>query len=89
VTCGHIHRAVSRRFAKTIATISPGVGMQLPVYLSPEAPSEFTLEPPGFLAHYYHNIWEEGPSIITHAGLVADDSRQYPEYPFFDVISPL
>ncbi len=88
VSCGHIHRAASMQFGNTIATTCPGVGMQIPIYLSPAAPSEFTLEPPGFLAHYLHNIWEDNPKIITHVGTVADHAEQYSEYPFFDFVSP-
>ena len=88
ITCGHIHRAISRRFAGTVATVSPGIGMQLDLDLRPEAPSVFVMEPAGFLMHTLTDLWGD-PTLLTHVGTIPDRPGQYGgPHPFFDVVSP-
>ncbi len=89
VTCGHIHRAISRRFAGTLATVCPGVGMQLDLELKPDASSGFVMEPPSLLIHFWDNSWGDEPAFLTHVSIVEDTPGQYGGFhPFFDVISP-
>jgi hypothetical protein len=89
LTCGHIHRPLMRRFAGTLATVCPGVGMQIPMDLRPEAASGFVLGPPGILMHYYGAGWGDPPSLISHVDLVEDYPGQFGSfYPFVNVVSP-
>jgi 3',5'-cyclic-AMP phosphodiesterase len=86
--CGHIHRAVSRRFAGTTATICPGIGMQLVLDLREEAPSTFILEPPAMMLHLFTELWGE-KALLTHVSIIPDRPDQYGGiHPFFDVASP-
>ena len=86
--CGHIHRAISRRFAGTVATVTPGIGMQLDLDLRPEAPSVFVMEPAGFLVHVWTDLWGD-PTLLTHVGTIPERPGQYGgPHPFFDVVSP-
>lgn len=88
IACGHIHRAVHRRFGGTIAMAAPGIGMQLDLDLRPEAPSVFVMEPAGFLIHFWTELWGE-PTLLTHVGTVPEQPGHYGgPYPFFDVASP-
>lgn len=88
LTCGHIHRAISRRFGGTVATVSPGIGMQLDLDLRPEAPSVFVMEPEGFLLHTLTDLWGDR-TLLTHVGTIPDPPGGYgPTHPFFDVVSP-
>ena len=88
ITCGHIHRAITRRFAGTVATVSPGIGMQLDLDLRPEAPSVFVMEPEGFLLHTLTDLWGDR-TLLTHVGTIPERPGQYSgPHPFFDVVSP-
>ena len=48
IICGHLHRAIDVRFGGTIACTAPAPAHQVSLDLSPDAPSNWTLEPPGF-----------------------------------------
>ncbi len=86
--CGHVHRVIFRRFAGTVATICPGIGMQLVLDLRTEAPAAFILEPPAVLLHLWTDLWGE-PTLLTHLSLVEDKPGQYGgPHPFFGVVSP-
>jgi 3',5'-cyclic AMP phosphodiesterase CpdA len=89
ILCGHLHRTVFRRFAGTIATACPGIGMQLALDLRSEAPSAFVMEPPAMMLHAWSNSWDHPPAMLTHVSLVEDKPGQYSgPHPFFDVVSP-
>ncbi len=51
VLCGHVHRSVQTSWAGTLASIAPSVAHQVALALAPQAPSCFTLEPPGYHLH--------------------------------------
>jgi len=88
VLCGHVHRPVIRRFAGTIASIGPGIGMQLVLDLRQEAPSAFILEPPAVMLHLWTDLWGE-PTLLTHISIIEDQPGQYSgPHPFFGVVSP-
>lgn len=76
VICGHLHRAIDVRFGGTIASTCPGPGHQVCLDLQPDAPSAWTLEPPGFRVH----AWD-GERLVTH--LAASGEFEGP-YPFHD-----
>lgn len=89
ITCGHIHRPITLRFGGSVATVCPGVGMQIPMDLRPEAPSGFVLGPPGMLVHYLDQSWGDPPALLTHVELVEDHERQFGGFhPFYDVENP-
>ena len=89
ILCGHLHRTVFRRFAGTIATACPGIGMQLALDLRPDAPSAFVMEPPAAMLHTWSHSWGHPPAMLTHVSLVEDEPGQYTgPHPFFDVVSP-
>lgn len=89
LTCGHIHRSISLRFGGSVATVCPGVGMQIPMDLRPEAPSGFILGPAGILVHCFNDSWEDSPKLLTHCDLVEDFQGQFGTFnPFFDVENP-
>jgi 3',5'-cyclic AMP phosphodiesterase CpdA len=89
ITCGHIHRPITLRFGGTVATVCPGVGMQIPMDLRPEAPSGFVLGPPGMLVHFLDQSWGDPPALLTHVELVEDHEGQFGGFhPFYDVENP-
>ena len=47
ILCGHLHRAIDRRFAGTVAGTAPSTAARLRLSLTPEAPLRFMFEPPG------------------------------------------
>lgn len=77
VLCGHLHRSIQRRFAGTLACVCPGSSHQVALDLRPDAPSQFMLEPPGFLLHH----WSEASGMVTHTGAIGHYEGPYP---FFD-----
>ena len=88
ILCGHVHRPVFRRFAGTIASICPGIGMQLDLDLRVEAPSVFIMEPPAIMLHLWTDLWNE-PTLLTHISVIEEHPGQYGvPHPFFGVISP-
>ena len=89
IACGHIHRPISCRFAGTIATVCPGVGMQLVLDYRPDAPSGFIMEPAAMLVHRWDTFWDGEPVLLTHTSIVEDFPGQYGGFhPFFDVVNP-
>jgi Icc protein len=88
ILCGHIHRAIFRRFAGTVATVCPGIGMQLVLELHQDAPSVFILEPPSLMLHFYADLWGE-KTLLTHISIIESRPDQYGgPHPFFNIISP-
>jgi Icc protein len=67
VLCGHVHRAMHRRFAGTIATTAPSTTTTIALQLDPAAKPASFHEPPGYLLHH----WRDG-ALITHHVLVGD-----------------
>ena len=89
LACGHIHRPIAIRFGGSVATVCPGVGMQIPMDLRPEAPSGFVPRPAAILVHALSSEWGDPPVLLTHLDLVEDTPGQFGAFhPFFDVKSP-
>ncbi len=74
ILCGHIHLLVHARWQGTVVTTAPSMGMQLGLDLTMERPSEFFLEDPGYLLHY----WTPQNTLITHTVYVRDHDGPYP-----------
>lgn len=73
VLCGHVHRAMQRRFAGTIACSAPSTTTTIALQLSADAKPASFHEPPGYLLHH----WRDG-ALITHHVLVGDFPGPYP-----------
>ena len=71
VLCGHVHRAVQKRFAGTVAQIGPGVAHQVKLVLG-EGKGPWNMEPPGFLLH----AWDQGEGLVSHQVSIGDFSPE-------------
>jgi Icc protein len=74
ILCGHLHRAIDRRFAGTVAGTAPSTAHQFGLNLSPDAPLRFRLEPPGYQLH----VWREESGLVTHTAVFGDWPGPYP-----------
>lgn len=74
ILCGHLHRAIDRRFAGTVAGTAPATAHQLPLDLRPDGPVQFNFEPPGYQLH----LWRDGEGLVTHTGVFGDWPGPYP-----------
>ena len=68
ILCGHLHRSIQVRVGGTIASTAPSTAHQVTLDLRPEAPSTFTMEPPGFQLH----LWQPGQGLISHTAVIGD-----------------
>ena len=68
ITCGHLHRAIDRRFAGTIAGTAPSTGPQIQLDLRPGARVHYRFEPPGYQLH----LWEAESGLVTHTAIFGD-----------------
>ena len=62
ILCGHLHRAIDRRFAGTVAGTAPSTAHQVRLNLVPGARISFIFEPPGYQLHR----WQDGAGLVTH-----------------------
>jgi Icc protein len=74
ILCGHLHRAIDRRFAGTVAGTAPSTGAQLRLDLTSEAPLRFMFEPPGYQLH----VWREESGLVTHTAVFGEWSGPHP-----------
>src|SRR5437899_7828993 len=68
ILCGHLHRAIDRRFAGTVAGTAPSTAHQLALNLLPDAPLGFAFEPPGYQLH----LWRDGIGLVSHTAVLGD-----------------
>lgn len=61
VTCGHLHRNISRRWAGTIAATIPSVAHAVAFDLRSGAHGAWNYEPPAITAHHWN-----GSHLVTH-----------------------
>ena len=73
ILCGHLHRAIDRRFAGTVAGTAPSTAHQIRLDLRPEAPLSFIFEPPGYQLH----LWRDG-GLVSHTAVFGDWPGPYP-----------
>ncbi len=74
ILCGHLHRAIDRRFAGTVAGTAPSTAHQIRLNLVPDAPLRFMFEPPGYQLH----VWREDCGLVSHTAVVGDWDGPYP-----------
>jgi 3',5'-cyclic-AMP phosphodiesterase len=80
VVCGHLHRAIHRRFGGTVASCWPSTGVQLALALQGE-PYQLTPEPPSIALHR----WTAHDGLVSHISPVGVGKPWIPtkwiEYP--------
>jgi 3',5'-cyclic-AMP phosphodiesterase len=76
ILCGHLHRAIHARFGGTIASTCPGTSHQVVLDLSPDAASQFVIEPPAFQLH----MWDAQAGLVSHTAYVGEFDGPYPFY---------
>jgi 3',5'-cyclic-AMP phosphodiesterase len=77
VLSGHIHRAIQTRFAGTLASTAPSTAHAVALDIRPDAPSAFSLEPPGYQLHWYR----PDAGLISHTAAIGN----WPgPFPFFE-----
>lgn len=76
ILCGHLHRTIVRRFAGTVAAMSPSPAHQVALDFATGAPASFVMEPPGYLLHR----WNERDGFTTYAAVVGDYDGPYRFY---------
>lgn len=76
VLCGHLHRVIHARIGGRPVLTCPSPAHQVALDLHDDAPSQFRMEPPGFMLHR----WRDG-LLVSHMAAIGD----YPgPFPFFD-----
>jgi 3',5'-cyclic-AMP phosphodiesterase len=68
VLCGHLHRAIDRRFGGTVAGTAPSTAHQIRLNIIPDAPLNFVAEPPGYQLH----LWRDDSGLVTHTCVIGD-----------------
>ena len=68
ILCGHLHRAIDRRFAGTVAGTAPSTAHQICFDIRSGAPLGFVFEPPGYQLH----LWRDGNGLVSHTAVFGD-----------------
>jgi 3',5'-cyclic AMP phosphodiesterase CpdA len=75
ILCGHLHRNIQARVGGRAAMTAPSTAHQVTLDLRADAPSTFSMEPPGYLLHQWH-----GSGFVTHH---VNIGRHAGPFPFF------
>lgn len=76
ILCGHVHRSITAQVGGRLAMCCPSVAHQVALDFTPDGPSAFRLEPPGYMLHR----WVDG-QLVSHVDVLGD----WPgPFPFFD-----
>lgn len=73
VICGHLHRAIVRRFGGTVAMTVPSTAHQIALELGPGGLAAWRLEPPGFALHRL----QDG-AVVTHFAASGEHGPVHP-----------
>ena len=85
VLCGHLHRTIHTTVGGRPAMTCPSPAHQVFLDLRDEAPSQFCMEPPGFMLH----TWQAHPRggvFTSHTGVIGKFAGPFP---FFDAYGKL
>jgi 3',5'-cyclic AMP phosphodiesterase CpdA len=74
VLCGHVHRAMTRRWAGTIVCACPSTTTEIALQLAANAPPESYLAPGACMLH----LWEESTGLISHVKSLGDYPGPHP-----------
>lgn len=76
VTCGHVHRSITRRWAGTVVGTVPGAAHAVAFDLRGNAPSAWNYEPAAITVHHW-----DGSALLTHQVGSGDfPAIRYPSY---------
>ncbi|MEJ7800000.1 MAG: phosphodiesterase [Ilumatobacter sp.] len=75
VVCGHLHRAIQRRLATTIAMVCPSTAAPLDLELG-DGPFAYSTEPTGFLLHE----WRPENGLTSHVVSIGEHRRWTPTW---------
>ncbi|MEK9969691.1 MAG: phosphodiesterase [Ferrovibrio sp.] len=73
ILCGHLHRVIRADVGGRAALTCPSPAHQVALDIDPEAPSRFTMEPPGYMLHW----WNDG-RLVTHTVAIGDHDGPHP-----------
>lgn len=74
VVCGHVHRAMVRRWAGTTICACPSTTTQIDLQLAPSAQPSSHAGPRAAMLH----LWDERNGLISHATAIGDFAGPYP-----------
>lgn len=75
VLCGHLHRSIQARVGgHAIVSTAPSTAHQVALDLSPNGPSVFVMEPPGYQLH----LWRPEGGMVSHTAVIGDYAGPYP-----------
>jgi Icc protein len=70
VVCGHLHRAITTRWAGTVAMTIPGIAHQVALDVRPGAPVSFTMEPPAVALHVWTSDGGRSGRLVSHLSFI-------------------
>jgi Icc protein len=73
ILCGHLHRVIRADVGGRSALTCPSPAHQVALDIDPEAPSRFTMEPPGYMLHW----WNDG-RLVSHTVAIGDHDGPHP-----------
>lgn len=74
VLCGHVHRAVLRRWAGTVICSCPSTATEIDLRLATSAPPSSHDGPRAIMLHH----WDERDGLISHTSQIGDFAGPYP-----------
>ena len=74
VVCGHVHRSMVRRWARTVIVTCPSTTTQIDLQLAASAQPSSHDGPRGYLLH----LWDEQEGMTSHARQLGDFAGPYP-----------
>lgn len=73
ILCGHLHRTIRADVGGRAALTCPSPAHQVALDIDPQAPSRFTMEPPGYMLHW----WNDG-RLVSHTVAIGAHDGPHP-----------
>lgn len=73
ILCGHLHRVIRADIGGRPALTCPSPAHQVALDIDAEAPSRFTMEPPGYMLHWWHD-----GRLVSHTVAIGDYDGPHP-----------
>ncbi len=74
VLCGHVHRAMLRRWAGTVVCACPSTTTEISLQLRPDAQPQSYLGPRACMLH----LWDAANGLISHISYIGKFDGPYP-----------
>jgi len=74
IVCGHVHRAIFRRWAGTLVVACPSTCTEIALRLDPAAKGASFMGPPACLLH----LWEPSAGMVSHLSHIGCHPGPYP-----------